>query len=366
MQKHQKNQVADSLISSKLKTHILNRQDYEDRYDKMTVEDCRQSERFFMQVGGDDTIENKLKSGVAAVAWEIKKLYLTLDWYNKREATILEWMSEDEIRDKKLAVAVPPKGISCSTCGDRLNEDSRTTWVRDDVEEVLFFMRCSQGHLPMKGVFEDGVELSIKDKFCPKCSALIDCKRLPSKKEVIKTKYSCTQCSYEEVDVFTLSNEKIADDPDFEKDKTRFCLSGDRLKEAQESMYSIERMSRLVEGWKHKEEHEAEYEAVAKLEKLTIPQVKERIATTLEGTAYLNLSFEKPLVELYVSVEFSVEEMQTDNPRASISNLQKRIKKALEHTNWRLMTGGIDYRLGLLSGRLRAYETEEDLLKLVS
>ena len=46
--------------------------------------------------------------------------------------------------------------------------------------------------------------------------------------------------------------------------------------------------------------------------------------------------------------------------------LQKIIKKNLETTDWRLMSGGIDYRLGLLTGRIRAYESEEDLLKLVS
>lgn len=34
-------------------------------------------------------------------------------------------------------------------------------------------------------------------------------------------------------------------------------------------------------------------------------------------------------------------------------------------TNWRLMTDGISYRTGILTGRLRAYETEEDLLRLV-
>jgi hypothetical protein len=58
--------------------------------------------------------------------------------------------------------------------------------------------------------------------------------------------------------------------------------------------------------------------------------------------------------------------METDNQRVSASNLQKLVKKTLIGTNWRLMTQGIDYRLGLLSGRLRAYESEEDLLKLVS
>lgn len=43
----------------------------------------------------------------------------------------------------------------------------------------------------------------------------------------------------------------------------------------------------------------------------------------------------------------------------------KLIKTALSDTNWRLMSDGVSYRLGMLEGRLRAYEREEDLLKLV-
>lgn len=350
-----------------MQAHLRSKQYYEDRYDRMTVANCRQREAFFLdsRASEDNDAYTKLKAGTMEVAWAIEKIYLTLDWYNKRESTVNEWLHKDEERDHMLNVAVPPKNIFCHTCSSRMHEDSRSTWDRDDHEEVLFFMRCEAGHLPMKGVFGDGVELKINEPLCPKCNATIEVKRLASKKDIIKTKRTCSSCDYEEIDEFALSSEE-PDDPNYEADRARFCLSGDSLKKAQDEMLSMERMSRLVEGWKHKEEHEAEYEAVAKLEKLTIPQVKEHIATTLEGTTYLNLSFEKPLVERYVSIEFSVEEMQTDNPRASTSNLQKRIKKALEQTNWRLMTGGIDYRLGLLSGRLRAYETEEDLLKLVT
>jgi hypothetical protein len=58
--------------------------------------------------------------------------------------------------------------------------------------------------------------------------------------------------------------------------------------------------------------------------------------------------------------------MQTENERMSTSNLHKLLKKSLSQTNWRVMTDGINYRLGLLTGRIRAYESKEDLLKLVA
>jgi hypothetical protein len=51
--------------------------------------------------------------------------------------------------------------------------------------------------------------------------------------------------------------------------------------------------------------------------------------------------------------------------RESTSELQKILKKQLMNTSWRLMSDGCNYRLGIVTGRLRAYEKEDDLLKLV-
>jgi C4-type Zn-finger protein len=351
-----------------METHLRSKQYYEDSYDRITIAGCRQREAFFLgsAASEDDDAYTKLKAGTMQVAWEIEQIYLTLDWYNKRESTINEWMHKDKARDMMLAVAHPPRNVFCSTCAERMNEDSRTIWDRGSKEQVLFFMRCIAGHMPMKGVFEDGVELVIEDKLCPKCNAVLNSSRLPSKKGVIKTKISCSACNFEEVDEFALSSDEPVEDPSYEADRLRFCLTGENLKKAQDEVFRMEQMSRLVQGWKHKEVHKAEYDAVSKLEKLTIPQVKERISTVIEGKGYLNLVFEKPSIERYVSLEFSVEEMQTENERMSTSNLHKLLKKSLSQTNWRVMTDGINYRLGLLTGRIRAYESKEDLLKLVA
>jgi hypothetical protein len=215
-----------------METHLRSKQYYEDRYDRMTVEDCRRSESFFLrnEVGDTDDIEEKLKAGIREVALEIKRVHLTLDWYNKRESTINEWMQKDEARDTMLAAAQPPRNVFCSTCTERINEYSRTTWDRGSEEQVLFFMRCSAGHMPMKGVFEDGVELVIEDKLCPKCNTVLNSSRLPSKKGVIKTKISCSACNFEEVDEFALSIDEPVKDPSYEADRLRFCLAGENLK----------------------------------------------------------------------------------------------------------------------------------------
>jgi|GEM_PF-2680458 hypothetical protein len=37
----------------------------------------------------------------------------------------------------------------------------------------------------------------------------------------------------------------------------------------------------------------------------------------------------------------------------------------LEKTSWRLMSDGVTYRLGMMSGRIRIYEDQDDLAKLI-
>lgn len=346
--------------------HLQDRKEYEDRYDRMTVESCRRREQFFLEQGDDDgDAEARLKHHIAEVGWSIEKTLITLDWYNKRESTIKEWMDADKAKDDMLEAATAPKRVYCDTCSQELFEESRTTWDREGKEEVLYFMKCSGGHLPMKGVFTDGIHLKFKDKHCPECNGILKSEKLPGSKDEINTKYSCESCSFTETDSFTLSANKNEHDPEYDKDRARFCLSGDALKEVQESAINMENMKRLVDGWKHEEEHKEEYDAIAKLEKLTIPQVKERISIAIKDTNYLNLTFEKPSIEKYVSIEFSVEELETDNKNASEANFKKLVRKALQNTNWRLMTDGITYRLGLMTGRLRAYESKEDMLKLI-
>lgn len=49
----------------------------------------------------------------------------------------------------------------------------------------------------------------------------------------------------------------------------------------------------------------------------------------------------------------------------SKKDLKRATQEALEGSNWRLMKGGIDYRLGFVSVRIWGLEGEEDLLKLI-
>ncbi len=103
-----------------------------------------------------------------------------------------------------------------------------------------------------------------------------------------------------------------------------------------------------------------------KIKKLTFVQLKNLLSPILEKAHYINLEFDNPDIGKDVQFVFTVNDSNdTRQELASEADLKKLIKKTLEDTNWRLMSEGIRYKLGILTGRLRGFENEEDLLELV-
>ncbi|MGN6641206.1 MAG: hypothetical protein ACTHJ8_20005 [Mucilaginibacter sp.] len=55
----------------------------------------------------------------------------------------------------------------------------------------------------------------------------------------------------------------------------------------------------------------------------------------------------------------------TDRDEAKSSKgLKKTIETTLFNTNWRLMSPGIEYKLGFLNGQLKGFSLEENILKI--
>lgn len=66
-----------------------------------------------------------------------------------------------------------------------------------------------------------------------------------------------------------------------------------------------------------------------------------------------------------ITVRFSIEDNKERDGYNARIDLKKLLNRVLENTNWRLMSEGISERIGILSGRLRAYEDKDDLVKLI-
>lgn len=96
-------------------------------------------------------------------------------------------------------------------------------------------------------------------------------------------------------------------------------------------------------------------------------ELEKLLSEVLEKEKYTKLNFDKPEIERYVIVPFTVQDDYSSRKDYDSRNqIQKIIIKTLEDKNWRLMTEGVAYRLGYVSGRLKGYEREDDLIKLVS
>lgn len=103
-----------------------------------------------------------------------------------------------------------------------------------------------------------------------------------------------------------------------------------------------------------------------KLKKTTIPDLEKLLKKAVEKAKYAKLEFEKPDIGQYVNIPFSVQDTNSARTdRKSSQELEEIIKETLKDTNWRLMDR-VSYRLGYLQGRLKGYEQEEDMIKLVT
>ena len=66
-----------------------------------------------------------------------------------------------------------------------------------------------------------------------------------------------------------------------------------------------------------------------------------------------------------IILNFTVRDMEEKREEYdSRKTLQKTIESVLEDKNWALASEGVSYRLGLLDGRIRGYESKEDLEQL--
>jgi hypothetical protein len=97
---------------------------------------------------------------------------------------------------------------------------------------------------------------------------------------------------------------------------------------------------------------------------LKTSEIKEFLQKALDDSGYTNLTFLPPKVDKYITIEFSVEDTNEHSEYNSKRKLKKLIQNTLKLTNWRLMSDGLNYRLGCLSVAIKGYSTEEDLYKL--
>lgn len=287
--------------------------------------------------------------------------------YANKEKTISEWMSRDRAKDERLENATEPKGMKCLGCSSHLTNCISRDLMDDSTgnEQVLFMFECGKCN-KKRAFWENGVEWEPRPTLCKNCNESMNSDSV-RKGDIIETVSTCPKCHNQETDTFDLHVKEKPIDPDFERKRKKYCLS---QKEGSEYITAAERLKQttnLMKEAKEREENSEVYDAIAKIQKLTIAELQNLLNPLIENAGYAKLDLEKPDIQKDVVVGFGVQDTKSGRQEYdSIHELQRIIKKALEPTNWRLMSDGITYRLGYLQGRLNGVEGEENLKRLVA
>lgn len=361
--------------------HLKPRLYYSDLYDKGTVEECRRWES--TEAGMDELKERHKKAHPDKEVNEKELLrtkkafgalytyFISGERYEKKEEAIRKWMSRDEELDRIFETAKAPEDIICLTCGRLMFETYKHldwTALEDRPTRVLFMYDCPLNHFPRRAFYNDGTEWLPESKFCSKCKARIT--EVDSKEgDVITITSTCSECGNvdtREIDLTPTPAKEPEVDPHYDADRARFCLSDEKGQEYIQQKASMKHLTEILEKSKEKEKEKDLYDKVATLKKLKIAELEEHLSSVLEKAGYIKLSFKTPEITKDVVVPFITYESKPDREGyRSTSELEKLLRKTLIDTNWRLMSDGTSYRLGMLEGRLKGYEREEDLVALM-
>lgn len=317
-----------------------------------------------------DLTEEQFNEQVNRVASYATNAYKA-DKFRHRSETIKNWMDRDRKLQEKYDFAIPPRDVLCKKCGSKTEITSKDLLdTLNDNSQVLFMFSCIKCK-KNQAFYEDGTEWQYKPPLCPKCNAPLQSKS-KHKKYISTTTYNCPSCTYTHIDTYDFKkSQKEREEREawekkiFTEYKDEFCYNE---QDGPEAVRHCDDLSRTVQWFKEKEEKDNDplIQKARQLKKLKALQLKNLIQQTIEKERYIDLQFGKPEIDQFVIIEFTVNDSKDQRSEYDSRNtLKKLIKSALEDTNWRLMSEGISCRLGILSGKLKAYEREEDLVKLV-
>jgi len=358
--------------------YLKSEQHYIDRYDLRTIEEClswywRLREGFEEKRSSKEFKEyskEKFDKEVHKVASYTVNV-IKGERYRNKAKTIQGWIDDDTKTQNKYDKATPPDGIRCKSCFSKTKVTSiDLIHSYEEDSQVLFMFECIK--CKKKEVFyEDGSEWHYEDPKCPDCDKNLISRSKHSKEKLI-TNYSCSNCSYKHKDIYDFKKSRIEREAREAKDKKllteyrdEFCLNDSN---GPDYLHSLDGFIELGREWREREKKEKDpvYQKAKQLKKIKAAQLKDLLQKAMEYKGFQDLQFGKPEIGKYIIIDFSVNDIEDERREYDSCNILKRlIRNELEDTNWRLMTEGISYRLGILTGRLKAFEKEDDLIALV-
>jgi predicted nucleic acid-binding Zn ribbon protein len=363
-------------------TYLKDRSVYEDRYDAITVELCRAREETVEKtlgerppIGADGEVDPANGYYVYSVFYFQFVETVAGERWQKREETIRKWMADDDAKDRQLAEAKPSVHPYCLSCGEDMAIFEKTflhcEQTRKKADDILFMFECKPCG-KRQALWQDGSQWEGAQARCEKCQADVTETHKRRGKTITST-YTCANCGHEHKDVMKLGAESAeAPDPYFKIDLRRFCFDETTGKKFLARKAHLEHIRGLLaQGRQQIGADPATADPVAEAAKairqLKIAQVANLLTPIAAKAGYSDFKLGEPQIGREVAVPFGCLDTRPDREDYdSRTTLKKLITQALEGTNWRLMSDGVHHRLGYLNGRLRAYESEDDLRTLAA
>lgn len=363
--------------------HLQDRAVYEDRYDEITVELCRMREQLVYEALGErPALGPRGEADPVNGYYQYSMFYFALveslagERWQERDPVIRTWMAEDEEKDRHLAEVKPSTTPYCRACGDDMEIKLKTYANRErsgakrDEDDILFMFRCVPCNTRM-ALWQDGSEWEGHQPRCEQCNAPVD-ETDVVKDNVITSAYTCGSCGHDYKNVWVLgASTKAPVDRHSKVDRRRFCFDATTGENFLARKAHITHIRELLEQGQQRAGNGGEAldpvaEAVKEIKVLKVAQMADVLAKAVVKSGYTEFKLGEPQIGREVVVPFGCLDNQPGREAYdSRTGLKKLITTRLADTNWRLMSDGIHHRLGYLSGRVRAYESDEDLRKLV-
>lgn len=236
-----------------------------------------------------------------------------------------------------------------------------TYWFKEEETQILFVFDCPNKHYPKKILYPDRREYFLPAWHCSKCGGT-EQKSITEETEarllIIDT---CLHCGHETKLDLDKTPEKLL--PISEEDRQKYCLDFVGRTTFIDDMLSLEEFFNSM-SLHEKEKMLKKENGVDKIEIVKVPKLEERLIKLAEELGYQKFKFNTPDITRFLTVEFSLQDPSDRDGRESEKIIAKAIRKAIFPTNWRLTNEGVSYRLGFLTGKLRAHEGDEELMKI--
>ncbi|HHT9136998.1 MAG TPA: hypothetical protein ACFYEK_07110 [Candidatus Wunengus sp. YC60] len=356
--------------------YLNNKQYYIDRYDRITIKECLEMVdicKTEYQKTLNDEASKKYSAADKAKGsnWVTnQQLYIIKACrYQYKEESIQKWMQGDQIKQEKYDSTAPPSHVSCPDCKKTIQSSIKIFGFSDDPLQMMFLFNCSSCK-KKRWLYEDGTEHESPPTLCSKCKANAETSVVREGKDNVIWRTTCTSCGFIETTVDDFEKGRTERNEQEEREITllqkyreEFC-SEKIGKEAFEYIEAL-KVGKVVFDEELKKYDSLAFQQVIQLNKLSIVELEKKLREILEKEHFIKLSFGNPEVGQHVIVSFNLQDADTSRKQeVSVSSLQKLIKECLEKTNWRLMSDGVAYRLGYLSGRVKGYEREEDFFEI--